>query len=200
MPTRNDDDNDDDKDDVAVRRGNDTRAKSREEPIKSTRVAGIGPCARHVLRIGDDNSHGNVFQARIAFARSPVMPQIKIYGLREHLNPIKAQLSDAIHACVVEALSFPLEKRAHRFFSLEVDDFYRPASASPRYVILEIMMIEGRTVETKKRLIRLLFAKLGELGLAPSDIEIAIIESPRENWGFRGQTGDEIALNYRVEM
>ena len=128
------------------------------------------------------------------------MPQIKIYGLREHLNPIRAQLSNAIHEVVTNALSFPLEKRAHRFFALDGEDFYRPATASPHYIILEIMMMEGRTVETKKRLIRLLFAKLGELGLAPSDIEIAIFESPRENWGFRGQTGDEIALNYKVEV
>jgi hypothetical protein len=45
--------------------------------------------------------------------------QIKIYGIKEHLNPIKAKLSDVIHSCVVDALSFPQDKRAHRFFPFE---------------------------------------------------------------------------------
>ena len=48
------------------------------------------------------------------------MAQVKVYGLREHLDPVKAKLSDVIHSCVVDALQFPREKRAHRFFPMEV--------------------------------------------------------------------------------
>ena len=44
------------------------------------------------------------------------MAQVKIFGIKENLNPIKQQLSDVIHECVVEALKFPQDKRAHRFF------------------------------------------------------------------------------------
>lgn len=129
------------------------------------------------------------------------MSQIKIYGLKEHLDPIKARLSDVIHECVVETLGLPRDKRAHRFFGLEPEDFYRPATASERYLILEIHMIEGRAVETKKNLIRALYKRTAEeLGLLPTDLEIQIIESPKANWGFRGLTGDEIALNYKVEV
>src|SRR6266849_2545440 len=90
------------------------------------------------------------------------MAQIKIYGLKDNLNPIRARLSDVIHSCVVDALQFPLDKRAHRFFPLERDDFYYPAGRTEDYTIIEIMMIEGRSVETKKQLIRLracIFAK-----------------------------------------
>ena len=129
------------------------------------------------------------------------MSQIKIYGLKKHLDPIKARLSDVIHECVVETLGLPRNKRAHRFFGLEDEDFYRPATASPRYVILEIHMIEGRAVETKKNLIRALYRRTGdELELLPTDLEIEIIESPKSNWGFRGLPGDEIGLNYKVEV
>lgn len=39
-----------------------------------------------------------------------------------------------------------------------------------------------------------------ELGLAPSNLEVKISEMPKHNWGFRGQTGDEISLKYRVEI
>jgi phenylpyruvate tautomerase PptA (4-oxalocrotonate tautomerase family) len=129
------------------------------------------------------------------------MAQIKIYGLKEHFAPIKARLSDVIHECVVETLGLPRDKRAHRFFGLEAEDFYRPATASPRYVILEINMIEGRTVETKKNLIRALYRSTSEeLGLAVTDLEIQIIESPKSSWGFRGMPGDEIGLTYVVEV
>src|SRR6266849_5310385 len=111
------------------------------------------------------------------------MAQIKIYGLKDNLNPIKARLSDVIHSCVVDALQFPLDKRAHRFFPLERDDFYYPAGRSESYTIIEIMMIEGRSVETKKKLIRLLFERIhAELAISVQDIEIAILEAPKYSW------------------
>lgn len=129
------------------------------------------------------------------------MAQIKIYGVREHLDPIKARLSDVIHSCIVDALSFPQDKRAHRFFPLEADDFYYPAGRTPRYTIVEVSMFEGRSVETKRTLIRLLFERAQrELDLAPADLEVTITETPKHNWGFRGQPGDEVGLNYEVEV
>ena len=129
------------------------------------------------------------------------MSQIKIYGLREHLDPVKARLSDVIHSCVVDALSFPQDKRAHRFFPLDPEDFYYPAGRTERYTIVEISMFEGRSVEAKKNLIRLLFERAqGELGLNPADLEVTITETPKHNWGLRGQPGDEIGLNYKVEV
>jgi len=127
--------------------------------------------------------------------------QVKIYGMREHLDPVKKALSDVIHSCVVEALQFPAEKRAHRFFPLAPEDFYFPASASPRYTIIEISMFEGRAIETKKSLIRLLFARIGErCDRKPNEIEVTITETPRHNWGFRGQPGDEVGLSYKVDV
>ncbi|WP_420147434.1 tautomerase family protein [Spirosoma sp.] len=129
------------------------------------------------------------------------MSQVKIYGVREHLIPIRNQLSDVVHACVVEALQFPENKRAHRFFYLENDDFFRPSTASERYVILEFLMMEGRSVETKKKLIQLLFERISkQLNLPVNDIEICILESPAHNWGFRGTTGDEIKLSYNINV
>ena len=129
------------------------------------------------------------------------MAQVKIYGLREHLRPIQADLSDAIHSCVVEALQFPANKRAHRFFHLEAQDFYFPASASERYTIIEISMFEGRSIETKKHLIRLLFERVcAQARRLPHEVEVTITETPKHNWGFRGSPGDEVALGYKVDV
>jgi phenylpyruvate tautomerase PptA (4-oxalocrotonate tautomerase family) len=127
------------------------------------------------------------------------MAQIKIYGLREHLDHIKPELSNIIHSCVVEALSYPPEKRFHRFFPLAPEDFYYPPDRSSRYTIVEISMFEGRSVEAKKRLLRLLFERTrGELGLYPGDLEITITETPRHDWGIRGLPRDEIGLGYDI--
>jgi hypothetical protein len=74
------------------------------------------------------------------------MSQVKIYGLREQLQPIRRRLSDTIHFCVVEALSFPEDKRAHRFFHLDAEDFFSPSGCTERYTIIEFSMIEGRSL------------------------------------------------------
>jgi phenylpyruvate tautomerase PptA (4-oxalocrotonate tautomerase family) len=129
------------------------------------------------------------------------MAQIKIYGIRTHLNSVKARLSEVIHSCVVDALQFPIDKRAHRFFPMDAEDFFYPAGRTDKYTIIEISMFEGRSVETKKRLIRLLFERIrAELGISSQDLEITITETPKHNWGIRGLPGDEIGLNYKVEV
>jgi phenylpyruvate tautomerase PptA (4-oxalocrotonate tautomerase family) len=128
------------------------------------------------------------------------MAQVKIYGLRAHLDPIKPALSDIIHSCVVEALQYPIDKRAHRFFLLDVADFFYPGDRTARYTILEISMFAGRSVAAKKQLIRLLFERVPALGISTQDLEITIFETPPHNWGFRGLPGDEHQLNYQIEV
>ncbi len=128
------------------------------------------------------------------------MVQTKIYGLRERLDPIKSELSDIIHSCVMDALQYPSDKRAHRFFPLDASDFYYPAGRTDRYTIIEFSMIEGRSIEAKKQLIRLLFERVQSLGISAQDLEMTIFETPKHNWGFRGLPGDEHQLNYKIEV
>lgn len=129
------------------------------------------------------------------------MAQVKIYGIKEHLIPIRGVLSETIHECVMEALQFPRDKRAHRFFPMDKENMLYPEGRSDAYTIIEISMIEGRTVETKKKLVRLLLGKImDQVGIGYQDIEICIYESPACNWGFRGMHGDEVQLNYKINI
>lgn len=129
------------------------------------------------------------------------MAQIKIYGIREKLAPVRERLSEVIHECVMEALQFPADKRAHRFFLMEKEDMLCPGGRTDAYTIIEITMIEGRSVETKKKLIRLLFDNIRDkVNIQHQDIEICIQESPAWNWGFRGVHGDEVKLNYKINV
>ena len=129
------------------------------------------------------------------------MAQVKIYGLKTSLGTIKNELSNIIHTCIVKSLSFPKNKKYHRFILLNADEMIFPEDKSEQYTIIEIMMMEGRTTETKKELIKSLFENVKqELNIENNDLEICIIESPASNWGFRGMTGDEIKLNYKIEV
>src|SRR3954469_11186984 len=106
------------------------------------------------------------------------MAQVKIYGIKEKLIPIREQLSEVIHECVMEALQFPRDKRAHRFFPMDRENMLYPEGRSDAYTIIEIALIEGRTAETRKKLIRLLFDRIQEkVGIPHQDLEICIQES-----------------------
>jgi hypothetical protein len=36
--------------------------------------------------------------------------------------------------------------------------------------------------------------------LPPADLEMTITETPKHNWGFRSQPGDEICFEHKVEV
>lgn len=126
---------------------------------------------------------------------------IVIYGIKEQLNPAKAKMSDVIHDCMQSVLGMPEDKRAHRFVPMHKEDFYYPGGRSDAYTVIEINMMQGRTPETQKALIKALFAAMeAQLGIAPVDVEITIKEQPAHCWGFRGLTGDEAKLNYKIDV
>lgn len=127
---------------------------------------------------------------------------IIVYGIDQHLNPIKSKLSDVIHHCMNSVLGLPEDKRAHRFFPMDKSDFYYPGGRSERYTVIEINMMAGRKPETQKALIKALFSEIeAELSIASVDIEIVIKEQQSYQWGFRGMTGDEVRdLNYKINV
>ncbi|MEM8533231.1 MAG: tautomerase family protein [Chloroflexota bacterium] len=129
------------------------------------------------------------------------MAQIKIYGLRECLATKRKMLSNAIHAAVMEAFGLPEEKRFHRFVLLDREDFIFPSDRSEHYTIIEISIFSGRSDTAKRQLIQLLFQNVAQAtGTNPQDIEITLVETPPVNWGIRGKVGDDLALNYRVDV
>ena len=129
------------------------------------------------------------------------MVQIKIYGLEENIASKRFALSRAVHAALTEAIGTPEKKRFQRFIVLKPEDFIFPSERTNNYTIIEINMFVGRSVEAKKNLIRLLYQKIAEtVDITPQDLEINLIETPRSNWGIRGVPGDELNLDYKVDI
>ena len=129
------------------------------------------------------------------------MAQVKVYGLASSLANIRTALSDAIHESLMEAFGLPREKRFQRFFALGREEFLFPTDRSDSYTIIEISVFEGRSTEAKKRLITTLFSRVeARAKVLPRDLEITIFETPRASWGIRGTPGDELTLDYKVEV
>lgn len=129
------------------------------------------------------------------------MGQVKIYGLRESLHPKREKVSEIIHNCIVEAFSYPKEKKAHRFMYIEEDSFFYFEGRTKNHTIIEINLFEGRTITSKKKLYQMLFERFeNELQISPIDLEITLFETPLYNWGIRGKSGDELLLNYKISI
>ena len=129
------------------------------------------------------------------------MAQVIVYGLESTIDAHRAALSDAIHGAIMKALDYPAEKRFQRFIPLNPADFIYPEDRGPRYTIIEISMFEGRTTSAKRALISELFARIeSATGIPPHSIEITITETPRLNWGIRGQNAQDLSLGYQVDV
>lgn len=129
------------------------------------------------------------------------MSQIKIYAHKALIVQKRQRIGDAIHRALVDALAYPDQKRFQRFIGLDAQDFIYPDDRSDDYIIIEVSMFVGRSVAAKKRFIQLIFEYLSkECQISPQDVEITIFETPKENWGIRGKSADELSLNYQVEV
>ena len=129
------------------------------------------------------------------------MGQIKVYGLRSNLHPIREKVSEIIHECIVLAFSYPKEKKAHRFIYIEDDSYFYFSERIPKHILIEMLVFEGRSLLAKKKLYQLLFERFQEeLQINAIDLEITLIETPLHNWGIRGKSGDYLQLNYSISV
>lgn len=129
------------------------------------------------------------------------MGQIKIFGIKNELHQIRETVSAIIQECMFEAFEYPKEKKAHRFIYMDEDSFYYFEGRTQKHTIIEISAFEGRSIEAKKKLYQLLFEKFqNRLQITPLDLEVTIFETPKHNWGIRGKSGDELSLNYNVNV
>jgi len=130
------------------------------------------------------------------------MAQVVIWAHRSALVPQRrAALSNAIHGAIMVVLEYPADKRFQRFVALDDEDFIHPEDRGDDYTIIEISMFEGRSEAAKRQLIAELFERVErEAGVPPQSLEITITETPKVNWGIRGQNAADLALGYQVEV
>ena len=129
------------------------------------------------------------------------MPLVKIETRRTWIASRKKEIMEAIHAAMREALKIPENDRNIRFHEHLPDDFQVPPDKTQNYMLVEITMFTGRSLQAKKELYQGIVNKLGILGILGSDVFIVLHEVPLENWGIRGGIpASEVDLGFKVDV
>lgn len=127
------------------------------------------------------------------------MAQVKIYGRRDVWSQRRSEVSDAIHGALVGAWGLPADKRFHRFLLLAAEDMIAPRSDA--YLVVEVVAFAGRSADARRALVAAFFDDVAPtLGLDADDLELVVVEVPAQCWGIRGRAGDELRLDYRVDV
>jgi len=72
---------------------------------------------------------------------------------------------------------------------------------APNFTIVTITMFPGRSLSAKRDLFQRIVYKLGELGIAGSDINVVLDERPLDNWGIRGgKPATEVDLGFDLDV
>ena len=102
-------------------------------------------------------------------------------------------IADGIHEAIV-GVGFPKADRFQKIHRLSKDQFNyddrHPNLAEPRtekFVLVEIVISFGRSIEFKKELLTRIVRNLKEKpGISPHDVMVLFVETARENWAFAG--------------
>lgn len=131
------------------------------------------------------------------------MPIIRI-EVRRHYSEAEAQaIMQAVHVAVCEAFQLPMTDRNVRLLTHPAQQFLAPDTLehSERFTQVTVDAFSGRSVETKRKLYRLIVEQLERLGIPRNHVHILLRESPRENWGIRGgQMASDVELGFRVDV
>jgi phenylpyruvate tautomerase PptA (4-oxalocrotonate tautomerase family) len=126
--------------------------------------------------------------------------QVKLYGRRSFWSPRTAEVSDLVHRALVDTWRLPETKRFHRFLLLADDELVAP-SRGPGYLGVEVVCFTGRSPDAVRSLVRAMTDQVAPaLGLPVDDLEVVLIEVPPSHWAIRGRAGDELTLDYPVDI
>ena len=129
------------------------------------------------------------------------MPLVKIETRKSWGASQKAEIMEAIHSAMREALRIPENDRDIRFHEYLPEDFQVSPGKTGNYILVEITMFAGRSLQAKKALYQGIVANLGRLGIGAGDVFIVLHEVPLENWGIRGGVpASEIDLGFNLKV
>lgn len=107
---------------------------------------------------------------------------------------------DEFHKIMMKVLKIP-ENDRQIVLDQKTKGFYQPANSSGRYIIIEIKMFSGRTLETKKKLYKELFTLAHSVDVSSSNLNVILQDIEKENWGIRGgQPASEVDLGFKTNI
>jgi phenylpyruvate tautomerase PptA (4-oxalocrotonate tautomerase family) len=119
------------------------------------------------------------------------MPLVTISLSKSWPTEDQKLIADGVHEAIV-GVGFPQTDRFQKIHRLSKDQFLfdklHPNLTNPRtekFVLIEIVISLGRSVEFKKDLITGIIKNLeNKPGIPPHNVMVLFIETARENWAF----------------
>jgi 4-oxalocrotonate tautomerase len=118
------------------------------------------------------------------------MPMVRVSVRSGQSDAWRAAVSEGIHRAMVDTINIPADDRfqvitEHRHGELVYDPSYLAISRGEGFLLIQITLNAGRTLEQK----RALYARIAENlsqdpGVRPQDVMINLVEVPKENWSF----------------
>jgi len=129
------------------------------------------------------------------------MPSARIEVRKKWNRPEKNQMILALHESMVECLKIPEHDRLIRLMEYQPEDFVVPPGCTENYVLIEISLFSGRSLDAKRTLYKTIVSRFAELGVSKQDIRIVLHDVPMDNWGIRGGIpASEVDLGFKVEV
>ena len=128
------------------------------------------------------------------------MPSTRIETRTGWVGHRRQELIEAVQAALLEGLLIPREDRCVRLTEYDHDAFIVPTGKGATYTFVEVTLFSGRSLDAKRRLYRAMVEQLGRFGVPDSDIKVALIEVPPEDWGIRGLPASEIDLGFKIDV
>lgn len=129
------------------------------------------------------------------------MPSARIEVRKNWNRSEKDRMILALHESMVECLKIPEYDKLIRLNEYHPEDFVVPPGCTENYVLIEISLFSGRSLDAKRALYKSIVAKFAEIGVSKQDILIVLHDVPKENWGIRGGVpASEVDLGFKVEV
>jgi phenylpyruvate tautomerase PptA (4-oxalocrotonate tautomerase family) len=129
------------------------------------------------------------------------MPIVKLSMIEGRTVDEKHTVIECIHSSLIESFKIPEDDKNFRVIEFKKEDYILPPDKSDKYVLIEITIFPGRTIEAKRLLYRKIVENLKDVGIDSNDIFIILYEEPLDNWGIRGgYPASEIDLGFNLKV
>ena len=118
------------------------------------------------------------------------MPMVRISLLEGRSAADRAAIGDAVHQAMVETINVPADDRfqvitEHPKAALIWDAKYLGIARGEGFVLIQITLNQGRTLEMKRALYKRIAERLAASpGIRKEDVMVNLVEVPKENWSF----------------
>jgi 4-oxalocrotonate tautomerase len=117
------------------------------------------------------------------------MPFVRISLNNASPEDFAARVGDCVHRAMVDAIGIPEDDRfqviTDHAGGLVYDPSFLDIERTDGIVMIQITLVAGRSIETKRALYRTIAERLeSELTVRPEDVLITLVEVPVENFSF----------------